>query len=63
MPARLRCGSSPACRLSAVLCIQGATDLNFAEHPGCVGLGYTMGFFGLAQQFGSRHSVLQCGYR
>ena len=25
---------------SAVLCIQDGTDLNFAEHPGCVGLGY-----------------------
>ena len=24
---------------SAVLCIQDGTDLNFAEHPGCVGLG------------------------
>ena len=23
-----------------VLCIQDGTDLNFAEHPGCVGLGY-----------------------
>ena len=25
---------------AAVLCIQDGTDLNFAEHPGCVGLGY-----------------------
>ena len=24
----------------AVLCIQDGTDLNFAEHPGCAGLGY-----------------------
>ncbi len=25
---------------TTVLCIQDGTDLNFAEHPGCVGLGY-----------------------
>ena len=25
---------------ATVLCIQDGTDLNFAEHPGCVGLGY-----------------------
>ena len=26
---------------SVVLCVQDGTDLNFAEHPGCAGLGYS----------------------
>ena len=48
---------------SAVLCIQDGTDLNFAEHPGCVGLGYIGKNKGSAGDAGAAHACDAGGER